>query len=79
MSLLKFFCLDMYLKLCLRSKLIYDFINMQIDDQSWMYWLSDVLAHFKGVSIFFKPMHNTLHVRKKRQYNVLVKYAATTI
>jgi hypothetical protein len=52
MSLLKFFYLDMYLKLCLRSKLIYDFINMQIDDQSWMYWLSDVLAHFKGVSIF---------------------------
>jgi hypothetical protein len=35
--------------------------------------LGDVLAHFKGVSIFLEA--NTLHMRKKRQYIVLVKYA----
>jgi hypothetical protein len=54
--LLKFFCLcvHVYLKLCLRSKLIYDFINMQMEDRSWMYELGDVLAHFKGVSIFLE-------------------------
>jgi hypothetical protein len=50
-----------YLKLCLRSKLIHDFINMQMEDQSWMYQSGDVLAHFKGVSIFFEAaaQHST--------------------
>jgi hypothetical protein len=50
---------------------------MQMEDQSWMYESGDVLAHFKRVSIFWKPPHNTLHMRKKRQYIVLVKYATT--
>jgi hypothetical protein len=27
---------------------------MQMEDRSWMYELGDVLAHFKGVSIFFE-------------------------
>jgi hypothetical protein len=27
---------------------------MQMEDQSWMYKLGDVLAHLKGVSIFLK-------------------------
>jgi hypothetical protein len=40
---------------------------MQIEDRSWMYESDDVLALFKGVSIFLK-----------RQYIVLVKYATTT-
>jgi hypothetical protein len=32
----------------------------------------------KEYRYFWKPPHNTLHVRKKRQYIVLVKYATTT-
>jgi hypothetical protein len=43
-----------------------------------MYQSGDVLAHFKGISIFWKMPHITLYVRKKRQYTVLVKYATTT-
>jgi hypothetical protein len=43
-----------YLQLCLRSKANIDFINMQLENQSWMYESSDVLAHFKGVSIFLE-------------------------
>jgi hypothetical protein len=27
---------------------------MQMEDRSWMYESGDVLAHFKGVSIFFE-------------------------
>jgi hypothetical protein len=51
---------------------------MQMVDRSWMYESGDVLPHFKGVSIFWKPPHNMTHVRKKRQYIVLVMYATTT-
>jgi hypothetical protein len=40
-----------------------------------MYWSSDVLAHFKGIFAFLKQLYNTLHVKKKRQYIILVKYA----
>jgi hypothetical protein len=50
---------------------------MQMEDRSWMYQSGAVLAHFKGVLVFFKPPHNTLHMRKKRQYIVLVTYATT--
>jgi hypothetical protein len=48
---------------------------MQMEDRSWMYESSDVLAHFKGVSIFLKAAAQ--HMRKKRQYIVLVKYTTT--
>jgi hypothetical protein len=37
-----------------------------------MYESGDLLAHFKGVSIFLEA---TAQHRKKRQYIVLVKYA----
>jgi hypothetical protein len=63
-SLLKFFfCLGVYLKLCLRSKLIWNFINMHLEDRSWMYQSGDVLAHFKGF-LEVAAQHTTL--RKKR-------------
>jgi hypothetical protein len=51
MSLLKFFLL---FRCVFEAMLIKDFINMQMEDRSWMYKLGDVLAHFKGVSIFFE-------------------------
>jgi hypothetical protein len=41
---------------------------------SWvMCWLIS-----KEYRYFWKPLHNTLHVRKKRQYIILIKYATTT-
>jgi hypothetical protein len=52
---LKFICcLGVYLKLCLRSKVNLGFHKYVDGDQSWMYESSDVLAHFKGVSIFLE-------------------------
>jgi hypothetical protein len=43
---------------------------MQLEDRSWMYKLGDVLAHFKGVSIFLEAtaQHAT---REKRRGNIL--------
>jgi hypothetical protein len=48
---------------------------MQMEDRSWIYVSSDVLAHFKGVSIFLEAAAQ--HTRKKGQYIVLEKYATT--
>jgi hypothetical protein len=50
---------------------------MQMKDISWMYESGDVLAHFKGVSIFLEAAEQHATHEKKRQYIVLVKYATT--
>jgi hypothetical protein len=42
-----------------------------------MYKSSDVLAHFKEVSIFLEAATQHATREKKRQYIILVKYATT--
>jgi hypothetical protein len=49
-----------------------------MEDRSWMYESGDVLAHFKGVSIFLEAVAQHATREKKRQYIILVKYATTT-
>jgi hypothetical protein len=38
---------------------------MWMEDRSWMYQLGDVLAHFKGVSLFLEAA--TQHATREKQ------------
>jgi hypothetical protein len=45
---------------------------MQMEDQSWTYEPGDVLAHFKGVSIFLKAA--TQHTTREKEEAIYCPY-----
>jgi hypothetical protein len=50
---------------------------MQMEDRSWMYQLSDVLAHFKGISIFLEAAAQHATREKEETIYCPYKYAIT--